>query len=72
METRKWGRAVTIIDGIDDKETDLGRLAQKLKGFCACGGTAKNGEIILQGDHREKVKSYLVQTGYSDANVEIQ
>ncbi len=72
METRKWGRAVTIVDGIDDKETDLGRLAQKLKGFCACGGTAKNGEIILQGDHREKVKSYLVQTGYPDANVEIQ
>ncbi len=72
METRKWGKAVTIIDGIDDKETDLGRLAQKLKGFCACGGTAKNGEIILQGDHREKVKSYLVQTGYPEINVEIQ
>ena len=72
METRKWGKAVTIVDGIDDKETDLGRLAQKLKGFCACGGTAKNGEIILQGDHREKVKSYLVQTGYPDTNVEIQ
>ncbi len=72
LETRKWGRAVTIVDGIDDKDTDLGRLAQKLKAFCACGGTAKNGEIILQGDHREKVRSYLVQLGYPDANVEVQ
>lgn len=72
METRKWGRAVTIVDGIDDKDTDLGRLAQKLKTFCACGGTAKNSEIILQGDHREKVRSYLVEIGYPDANIEIQ
>jgi translation initiation factor 1 len=72
METRKWGRAVTIVDGIDDKDTDLGRLAQKLKTFCACGGTAKNSEIILQGDHREKVRSYLVDIGYPDTNIEIQ
>lgn len=72
LETRKWGRAVTIVNGIDDKDTDLGRLAQKLKSFCACGGTAKNSEIILQGDHREKVRSYLVQLGYPETNVEVQ
>ncbi len=72
METRKWRKAVTIVNGIDDKDTDLGRLAQKLKTFCACGGTAKNSEIILQGDHREKVKSYLIQVGYPEVNIEVQ
>lgn len=72
METRKYRRAVTIIDGIDDKDTDLGRLAQKLKSFCACGGTAKNGQIILQGDHRPKVYSYLLQKGYPQQNIELQ
>ena len=56
LETRKWGKAVTIVDGITEKEADLSRLAQKLKSFCACGGTAKNDEIILQGDHRDKVR----------------
>jgi len=72
LETRKWGRAVTIIDGINDKDADLGRLAQKLKAHCACGGTAKNNEILLQGDHRDKVRSYLIQLGYPEENVEVQ
>ena len=72
LETRKWGRAVTIIDGINDKDADLGRLSQKLKAHCACGGTAKNNEILLQGDHRDKVRSYLIQMGYPEENVEVQ
>jgi translation initiation factor 1 len=72
LETRKWGRAVTIVDGINNKDADLGRLAQKLKAHCACGGTAKNNEILLQGDHREKVRSYLIQLGYPEENVEVQ
>ncbi|MDH5783148.1 MAG: translation initiation factor [Candidatus Bathyarchaeota archaeon] len=71
LETRKWRRAVTIIDGINDKDTDLGRLAQKMKTFCACGGTAKNSQIILQGDHRQKVYSYLLQMGYRKENIEL-
>jgi translation initiation factor 1 len=72
LETRKWRRAVTIIDGINDKDTDLGRLAQKMKTNCACGGTAKNSQIILQGDHRQKVYSYLLQMGYRKENIELQ
>jgi translation initiation factor 1 len=72
LETRKWGRAVTIIDGINDKDADLSRLAQKLKAYCACGGTAKNNEILLQGDHRDKVRSYLIRLGYPEENVEVQ
>jgi len=72
LETRKWGREVTIIEGIDTKDNDIGRLAQKLKAHCACGGTAKNSQIMLQGDHREKVKSFLIRQGYPQENLEIQ
>jgi len=72
LETRKFGRAMTIIDGINNKDTNLGRLAQRLKTFCACGGTAKNNQILLQGDHREKVKSFLTKLGYPEENIEIQ
>ena len=72
LETRKFGRAVTVVEGINDKNTDLGRLTQKLKTFCACGGTAKNEQIILQGDHRDKVMTYLVRMGYPEENIEVQ
>ncbi len=71
-ETRKWGKPATIIEGINDKDQDLGRLAQKLKTFCACGGTAKNRQIILQGDHRDRVKTYLVKLGFPEQNIELQ
>jgi len=72
LETRKWGKATTMVEGINNKDTDLPGLAQKLKNFCACGGTAKNGQIMLQGDHREKVRQYLIKLGYPEENVEIQ
>jgi translation initiation factor 1 len=72
LETRKFGKPTTIVDGIDDTNTDLGAIAQKLKGFCACGGTAKNGQIMLQGDHREKVRQFLIRLGYPDENIELQ
>jgi translation initiation factor 1 len=69
LETRKWGREVTIIDGLTD---ELDKLTTKLKGFCACGGTNKNSQIMLQGDHRDKVKSFLVKQGYPKENLDIQ
>lgn len=72
LETRKFGRPTTIVDGIDDKNTDLAGMAQKLKNFCACGGTAKNGQIMLQGDHRDRVREYLVGLGYPQENIELQ
>lgn len=63
---------MTIIDGINDKDVNLGRLAQKMKTFCACGGTAKNGQIMLQGDQREKAYTFLIEHGYPEENIEIQ
>ena len=72
LETRKFGRPSTIVDGLNDKNTNLAELAQKLKNFCACGGTAKNGQIMLQGDHRDRVRKYLVDLGYPEENIQLQ
>ena len=72
LETRKFGRPTTIIDGMDDRNSNLANIAQKLKGFCACGGTSKNGQIMLQGDHRERVREYLIKIGYPEENIELQ
>lgn len=71
-EIRRYRRAMTVIEGIDEKDVDLGRLAQKMKAFCACGGTAKNGQILLQGDQRENAHLFLIQMGYPKENVEVQ
>ncbi len=72
LETRKFGKPTTIVDGIDDKSTDLGGMAKKLKNHCACGGTAKNGQVMLQGDHRDRVREFLVNLGYPEENIELQ
>jgi translation initiation factor 1 len=72
LETRKFGRPTTIIDGIDDKNDNLQEISHKLKAYCACGGTAKDGLIMLQGDHRDRVKDYLVKIGYPQENIQLQ
>lgn len=60
------GKAVTLIEGFDGKEEDLIELGKKLKSFCGTGGSAKDGEIIIQGDQREKVSQWLVKNGYKN------
>lgn len=72
LETRRFNKPVTIIDVIDDKDANLKRLAQKMKTFAACGGTAKNGKIMLQGDQREKAYAFFIEQGYQKENIEIQ
>lgn len=71
LETRKWGRPVTIIEGLDGDKNELAQLARRLKSVCASGGTVKNGMIMLQGDHRDKVKEILLEMGHSEENIEI-
>jgi len=72
LESRKWGKKYTIIDGIDSKEVKLNKLAATLKSKCACGGSAKNEQILLQGDHRKVVKSVLIEMGFPVENIEVQ
>jgi translation initiation factor 1 len=59
------GKAVTLVEGFAGQEQDLEDLGKKLKGFCGTGGSAKDGEIIVQGDQREKVLQWLLKNGYS-------
>jgi translation initiation factor 1 len=61
------GKAVTLITGFAGTEADLQELGKKLKSFCGTGGSAKDGEIIIQGDQREKVMQWLGKNGYGKA-----
>lgn len=60
------GKAVTLIEGFAGKKEDLEELGKKLKSFCGTGGSAKDGEIIVQGDQREKVVQWLLKNGYKN------
>ncbi|WP_297186958.1 stress response translation initiation inhibitor YciH [Thermococcus sp.] len=72
IEKARYGKLKTIIEGIDEKEFNLDEIAKKLKAKLACGGTAKNGRIELQGDHREKVKRLLANFGFSEDLIEVE
>ncbi len=60
----RGGKVVTFITGFTGKKEDLEELGKSLRSFCGSGGTAKEGEIIIQGDHKEKVVRWLHQNGY--------
>lgn len=64
-DTRRYGKVVTVVEGIDATDIDLDDLARKLKTRCAAGGTAKEGRIELQGEHKRKVKEVLEELGFS-------
>jgi len=60
----RGGKTVTLVRGFTGKEADLEDLCKKLKQHCGTGGSSKDGEIIIQGDQREKVRTYLVKGKY--------
>ena len=64
IDSRRYGKTVTVIDGIDENDIDINDLAKKLKNRGAAGGTCKDGRIELQGDHKKKVKAVLEEMGF--------
>jgi translation initiation factor 1 len=68
LETKhRAGKMVTLIEGFVGKHIDKEELIKKLKNHCGTGGSAKDGELLVQGDQREKVLQWLQKNGYSNA-----
>lgn len=68
-EKRKFGKIVTVVNF--NNKIKLKEIAKELKKKLACGGTVKDNEIELQGDHASKIKEKLVELGFNAENIEV-
>lgn len=65
LERGKGGKVSSVVRGYIGPESDLQELGKQLKQLCGAGGSVKESEIIIQGDAREKIFSYLIKQGYN-------
>jgi len=65
LDTRRYGKAVTVVRGLESRPDEAEKLARDLKKGLATGGSGKDGVIVLQGDRRKDVVRLLQQKGYT-------
>ena len=64
LERKGGGKVATVVRGYAGRLSDLEQLGKQLKSLCGSGGTVKDFEIIVQGDHRDKILAWLLSKGY--------
>ncbi|HKL24268.1 MAG TPA: stress response translation initiation inhibitor YciH [Candidatus Nanoarchaeia archaeon] len=69
-DKKRYGKIVTVVSGFESG-IDIKKIAKALKKKLACGGTYKNNSIELQGDHRDKIKSLLVELGFEEESIQV-
>lgn len=67
---KKFNKPTTVVRGLEERK-DVQSIARELKTKLGTGGTYKTGQIILQGDHRESVKNYLISKGFKQESIEV-
>jgi translation initiation factor 1 len=68
LETKhRGGKTVTLVEGFTGMQEDADKLGKALKNACGTGGAVKDGEILVQGDQRDKVLQWLLKNGYVKA-----
>ncbi len=70
-DRRKWGKVVTIMSFQGKTEVNLNEILKKAKKKVASGGTIRGNEIELRGEHRFKLKKFLIDQGFSEENIMI-
>ena len=65
VNRRRYGKEVTIVEGLDPNEIEIHDLATYLKSKFACGGTIRESTIELQGNHIGRMKDVLIQRGFT-------
>ena len=69
-DVRRFRKIATIVKGLEDRK-DIGLITKEMKTKIGTGGTYKDGQIILQGDHREFVKNFLLKKGYDEESIQV-
>ncbi len=69
LDKKRYGKIVTVVSGFDSS-IDVKKIAKSLKNELACGGTSKNNEVELQGDHSKKIRAILVKLGFNEESID--